>query len=166
MYSPVKECCCGCPESSAAGSYANVHCWAQSLVIRVLKDSVLQHLFFPVQSGWILYGQQGSFFLSLRSVLCKCFLLIAEVRFFLRWADDSSQRCRVYWSQPNLSLTFHINYLHWFCSSHQLVLFTSHISFSPPTCVFSPLFTHPIGCLIRGWHGHNHDCWVEAEEFL
>lgn len=41
MYGPVKECHCGCPEFSVAGCYANVRCWAQSLVIRVLKDSLL-----------------------------------------------------------------------------------------------------------------------------
>lgn len=47
MYSPVEECHCGCPEFSVAGSYANVHCWAQSLVIRLLKDSLLQPSSLP-----------------------------------------------------------------------------------------------------------------------
>lgn len=46
MYGPVKECHCGSPEFSVAGCYANVHCWARSLVIRVLKDSLLELFFF------------------------------------------------------------------------------------------------------------------------
>lgn len=53
MYSPVEECCCGCPEFSVAGSYANVQCRAQSLVIRVPKETLFFSSFFPFRVGWL-----------------------------------------------------------------------------------------------------------------
>lgn len=150
MYSPVKECYCGCPECSAAGSYANVHCWAQSLVIRVLKDLVLWFsfffFFFPVLAGWILYNQQGPCSLPAYGWSCMNSPSWNSTYFIILKLSR--------WWLPALLITTYplINLPHSVSFAFVLPLqpfFSSHFfSFSPPICHFSLLPPIPQGACL------------------
>lgn len=133
MYGPVEECHCGCPEFSVAGCYANVHCWAQSLVIRVLKDLLL----YPPQPSLLsCAGANRTPFLHHTAVLwCeKSNLFFLSERMF--WG--SSMR----WS-PTLSLCTHARqHPPLFCSAQP---FCTSIFFPFSTYLFFSFPPFPVG---------------------
>lgn len=177
MYSPVKECYCGCPEFSAAGSYANVHCWAQSLVIRVLKDSVLQPFFQCRLAGYYSkWPTRPLFSPSLWSVLCKFSFLKVDFKLFFflklsRWWF-SAQPCVLITTYPLINFPHSVSVNVYVA----FVLPTNHSSppifpFPLPSAFFPLASTHPAGRSAwfmshRGGYGPDLHCWAEAAELL